>query len=264
MQIKATDKSGKSIIYASAAEAATALKVDPSNISKVLRGVRPTAGGYSFTKTLERPTTAAGRRTLKQKKETAERKELVKAVHDRLKILNEKFRTAKKENFLETDKILQKQMAHSQYFGQTKTGGYNISIANLKKYSSDELQNLLIMLDREQKKYTRQQTQKQKATSMADIAAIFGISQPQIQEYDYILPALFDLLHLAKIDEFFRYSDVQTAIWDVMQKDVDPEQLEKYIDTMYDAYLGNRSEDLDSILYAMDQYAKDPAYVDPY
>lgn len=264
MQIKATDKSGKSIIYASAAEAAKALKVDPSNISKVLRGVRPTAGGYSFTKTLERPTTAAGRRTVKQKKETAERKELVKAVHDRLKILNEKFRTAKKENVLETDKILQKQMAHSQYFGQTKTGGYNISIANLKKYSSDELQNLIVMLDREQKKYTRQQTQKQKVESMADVASLFGISENQIKKYDYILPALFDLLHLAKIDEFFRYSDVQTAIWDVMQNDIEPEQLEKYIDTMYESYLGNRTEDLDSILSAMDQFALDPEYVDEY
>lgn len=264
MQIKATDKSGKSIIYASAAEAAKALKVDPSNISKVLRGLRPTAGGYSFVKTSERPTTAAGRRKVKKQKETAERKELVKAVHDRLKILNEKYRTAKKENALETDKILQKQMTHAAYFGQTKTGGYNISIANLKKYSSDELQNLLNMLDREQKKYTRQQNQKQKATSMADVAAIFGISQPQIQKYDYILPALFDLLHLAKIDEFFRYSDVQTAIWDIMQKDVDPEQLENYIDTIYESYLGNRTEDLDSILSAMDQYALDPEYVDEY
>lgn len=264
MQIKATDKSGKSIIYASAAEAAKALKVDPSNISKVLRGVRPTAGGYKFVKTLERPTTAAGRRTVKQKKESAERKELVQAVHDRLKILNEKFRTAKKENVLETDKILQKQMSHAAYFGQTKTGGYNISIANLKKYSSDELQNLLGMLDREQKKYTRQQTQKQKVESMADVAALFGISENQIKKYDYILPALFDLLHLAKIDEFFRYSEIQAAIWDIMQKDVDPEQLEKYIDTIYESYLGNRTDDLDSILYAMDQYAKDPAYVDPY
>lgn len=264
MQIKATDKYGKSTIYASAAEAAKALKVDPSNISKVLRGVRPTAGGYSFTKTLERPTTAAGRRTVKQKKETAERKELVKAVHDRLKILNEKFRTAKKENVLETDKILQKQMSHAAYFGQRKTGGYNIDISNLKKFSSDELENLLTMLNREEKKYVKLATKKQKVESMADVAALFGISENQIKKYDYIFPALFDLIHLAKIDEFFRYSEVQTAIWDIMQKDVDPEQLEKYIDTMYESYLGNRIDDLDSILYAMDQYAKDPAYADPY
>lgn len=264
MQIKATDKNGKSIIYASAAEAAKALKVDPSNISKVLRGVRPTAGGYSFVKTLERPTTAAGRRKVKKQKETAERKELVKAVHDRLKILNEKYRTAKKENVLETDKILQKQMSHADYFGRRKQGGYNIDISNLKKFSTDELQNLMTMLNREQKKYVRLQSKKQKVESMADLAALFGISENQIKKYNYILPALFDLLHLAKIDEFFRYSEVKTAIWDVMQNDVDPEQLEKYIDTMYESYLGNRTEDLDSILSAMNQYALDPEYVDEY
>lgn len=264
MQIKATDKSGKSIIYASAAEAAKALKVDPSNISKVLRGVRPTAGGYSFVKTLERPTTAAGRRKVKKQKETAERKELVKAVHDRLKILNEKFRTAKKENVLETDKILQQQMSHADYFGRRKQGGYNIDISNLKKFSTDELQNLLTMLNREQKKYVRQQTKNQKAMSMARLAAIFGISEEQIKKYDYILPALFDLLQLAKFDEFFKYADIQAAIWNIMQNDIESEELEKYIDTIYDAYLGNRKSDLDNILYAMDQYGKDPKYADPY
>lgn len=262
LSVKAIDASGKVKIYSSAAEAARALHIDPSNIGKVLSGKRKTAGGFSFVPTLEAPTTNFGKRKRRQQREATEHNIFVSQVHDRLKELNQRYRNALREGVYKSDPVLQKLMSHTDYFGTTKTGGYNISISNLKKFSTSELENLLKVLRTEEKKYVEIAERKKRPMSKAALAATFGISEEQVNQYDDILPIIFDFLHLAREEEFFKYHEVQTAIYEAMQAGTDPDKLLEYIDMMYEAYWGNDREALDAIIFEMSQV--DEEYRDGY
>lgn len=255
--IKAVDSSGKVRIFATIAEAAEALNVDSSNIGKVLRGKRKAAGGYSFQRTEERPTTRAGRKTVREKRERSERKQLLQSVHDRLKELNVRYRNAKKEGVLVSDPVLSKMMSYSDYFGTTKTGGYNISAGNLRQYSTAELENLIKMLKRDERGYVRLAERDEDIKNAAAIAATFGIPIKQVNEYESVLPALFDLLHLAKIENFFRYSEVQVTLYQAMQAGASPEELQDFINQVNSAYLGNDTASLENIIYQMSLYEDD-------
>lgn len=258
--IKATDKSGKSRIYAGIAEAAKALGVDASNIGKVLRGLRQTVGGVHFERTNERPTTKAGRSKVKKQKAASKRKRLLDSVHDTLKELNQRYQNAKKEGQLATDPILQHMMQHTQYFGGKKSGEYKISMEHLLQFNDRELQNLLNMLHYQEGKYAKQAEEGVGSQSTAGLAAIFGISMKQATEYKDIIPLIFDLYHLAKTDVFFRYDDVVESTRYVLKEGAPPEDVEKWIDQIYSAYLGNDTDALADILNDMQEYGKDPEY----
>lgn len=253
---------GKSTIYASIAEAARALRIDASNIGKVLRGKRPTAGGFKFSYTLETPTTRAGRATMKSRIERAEHREAVNAVHDRLKEINQRYRNALKEKVYTDDPVLQKLMSHTDYFGATKTGGYNISSSNLNKFTTSELQNLLKVLGSEEKKYIKIAETKKRGHGRAELAAILGISENQVSEYDDLIPAAFELMRLSNEDSFFRYSETRDALFESFQAGLDHEKIEGYIDSIYEAYLGNDIAALGNILAEMANV--DEAYRDPF
>lgn len=270
--VKAIDKSGKVRIFATTAEAAKALELDASNISKVLRGKRQSAGGYHFEKTSMRPTTKAGRKRVKQKKQTAERKRLIETVHDRLKEINVRYRNALKEDLLSSDPVLQNMMKYTDFFGATKTGGYDISTKNLRQYETEELTNLLTLLAKEEGKYTKYYDKGDTATKdpMGYVADIFGISRKQAEQYADIIPEIFDLLHLAKIDEFFRYNDVKTALFFAMQEGADSEEIDEYLseiqrlffESRADGALSSKSDELQTLLNNIRQYADDDDFSD--
>ena len=139
-------------------------------------------------------------------------------------------------------------MSHTDYFGQTKTGGYNITLKNLRKFSTAELENLMKVLGAEEKKYVKIAERKKRPRDAATTAAILGIGEEQVKKYDAILPAVFDLIRLAKEDKFFKYSEVQTAIFEALQRNEDEETIERYVDTIYEAYSGNDENSLSEIL----------------
>lgn len=273
MAIKAT-KDGKTHIYSTQAEAAKALQLDSSNISKVVRGVRKSVDGWHFEKTTERPTTKAGRRSVKERKEASARKRLLSTVHDRLKELNVTYRNAKKENLIGSDPVLQNMMKYTDYFGATKTGGYDISSKNLRQYSDEELRNLLTLLSKEEGKYSKYYDQGQSSNKdpLGHVAAVLGISVNQAKQYADFLPEFFDLLHLAKMDEFFRYNDVKTALFSLIQEDVDPEEVDDYMSEILQLFFESRDEtarasksaELEQLLNNIRQYAEDDEYNDRY
>lgn len=260
--IKVLDVTGHHRIFATISEAARALQLDASNIGNVLRGKRKSAGGFKFSYTLDIPTTKIGRAYRRTRQEAAVHREFVSTVHDRLKEINQRYRNALKEGMYKSDPVLQKLMTHTDYFGATKTGGYNINTTHLNQFTTEELQNLLKVLRSEEKKYVEIAERKRRPMGRAALADLFGISEKQVQDYDAIIPAIFDLLHLAKEDAFFKYTDVQTNIFEVMQAGIDEEKLETYVDTIYEAYLGNDSQALENILLEM--AGIDEEYIDPY
>lgn len=270
--VKAIDKDGNVRVYATTAEAAKALKLDASNIAKVMRGKRKSAGGFIFEKTTARPTTKAGRQRVQEQKQRTASKRLVQAVHDRLKEINVRYRNAKKENLLTSDPILQNMMKYTDFFGATKTGGYDISVKNIKQYTDEELTNLLTLLSKEEGKYTRYYDKGEKTGGdpLQYVADIFGISKKQAEEYADIIPEIFDLLHLAKIDEFFRYNDVKTSLYAAMQEGEDEEKIDEYISEIQRLFfesrapgaLSRKSNELETLLDNIRQYAEDDEYSD--
>lgn len=263
LNIKAVEiATGKVKIYESKAAAAKALNVDASNIGKVIKGERQKAGGYKFVETLEAPTTKSGKAVRRKQQQNAEHKQFVTAVHDRLYEINQRYFNALKEDLYQSDPVLQKLMDHTDYFGRRKRGGYDISTSNLNKFSTQELENLLKVLNAEERKYVKIAERKKRTVSPAALAATFGISVKQVNQYKDLIPYIFDLLHLAREDQFFRYSDVQDAIYEVMQRGEKPETLQEYIDIIYEAYWSSDRDYLGEIIGKMT--AVDEEYRDSY
>lgn len=253
---------GTAKIFLSIADAAKALNIDASNIGKVLRGKRARAGGYSFAYTLEKPQSKKAKATIKAAEERTAHKEAVKAVHDRLAEINQRFTNAKKADTFEGDPVLKRLMSHTDYFGTTKAGKYRISASHLSQYTTEELENLMQVLASEEGKYKELAKKKGRGHGKAELAAILGISQKQVEEYDDLIPAMFELVRLAKEEQFFRYSQFRDTLFESLQEGIDHELLGDYLDMIYQAYLGNDSEALGEILSAMDNI--DEAYTDRY
>lgn len=260
--VAAINNLGKKQVFGTASEAARALGLDPSNISKVLRGKRSKVGGFSFKWTEELPTTKIGRELRKTFKEKDYHKELVNQVHDKLKDINQRYRNARKEKVLDRDPVLKQLMTHADYFGTTKTGLYDISIKNLNQFTSEELSNLLLTIRSEERRYIAIAEKKRKPLSPAQAAAIFGTSEEVVKQYEDLLPAIFDLLHLAREDENLKYSDTQDVIFEWLQEGKDREDFEGYLDSLYAAYSGNDFEAYTLLLNMMTSV--DPEYKEPY
>ena len=260
--VAAVNKKGKKQVFGTIAEAAKKLKLDASNISKVLRGKRSTVGGFSFKWTEELPTTKIGRELRKSVKERNYHRELVEQVQTELRAINKRYREAKKEKVLDRDPVLKLLMSHTDYFGATKTGLYDFSTKNLNKFTSDELSNLLRVLSSEKRKYIAIAEKKRKNLTPEQIAAIFGTSEKVAKEYEDLIPAIFDLMHLVTEDKNFRYSDIKDTVFEWIQEDKGREQFEEYLAELYDAYSGNEIEDFENILKLMG--AVPVEYTEPY
>ena len=249
--VKAITDSGFSI-FESIAAASRALKIDAANIRKVLTGQRPRAGGLSFVYTLERPKSSKIRAKLKEQEAVSEHKTAVQAVHDRLFELNKRFTNAKKAGTLENDPVMQKMMSHTDYFGQIRGGRYRISAEHLSQFSTDELNNLLSILSREEGQYKELFRKKsKKGLGKAALAAIFGVSEKEISGYDDLVPAIFELMRLGKEDKFFRYSDLSETLFGAVQDGMDEDVLTEYMNDIYQAYAGNDIAAYEAVLEAM-------------
>ncbi len=245
-------KDGVSKIFETQAAAARALEIDAANIRKVLVGDRPLAGGYKFVYTLERPKSSKIRAKLKEQEAVSEHKAAVQAVHDRLFELNKRFTNAKKAGTLENDPVLQKMMSHTDYFGQVRGGRYRISAEHLSQFSTEELNNLLSILSREEGKYKELFKKKSKhGHGKAALAAIFGVSEKEISGYDDLVPAIFELMRLSKEDKFFRYSELSDTLFEAVQDGMDEDVLTEYMNDILQAYAGNDTAAYEAVLEAM-------------
>ena len=249
--IKATIE-GESKIFETIAAASRALKIDAANIRKVLTGQRPRAGGVSFIYTLERPKSSRIRAKLREKEAISEHKAAVQAVHDRLSEINQRYINAKKTGDFQNDPVLQKLMSHTDFFGEVRGGKYRIGAKHLSQFTTDELNNLLSILSREERKYIDLYKKKSKqGHGKAALAAIFGVSQNEIQGYDDLIPAMFELMRLSKEDEFFRYSEVSEALFGAVQDGMDEDVLTEYMNDIYQAYAGTDIAAYEAVLEAM-------------
>lgn len=248
-------------IYPSAAAAASALGVDASNIGKVIRGSRKSAGGYNFVPvdpgiapaTLRDITEALDTSlSEKQKARQSKRREagfkrLSKEEQAAAKARARATNRAAKElsrSLVETNKLLKEYQkrgldaisgvvpeleALKGIIGKNKRGGFQASQKELKKFSQEQLEALKRRIDKQlnRKNFRNlEEAEKKKAA----VAYQLGISSEELDEYANMLPTLWNVLQLANQIEGAGSDPVYQEIMDAIQSGADPEQLQEILE----------------------------------
>lgn len=220
--------------YRNISEASKALGVDASNISKVIKGSRRTAGGYHFEKTTE---------------EDNKRRKILKQVREEIRKANNIIKKARKdqrENFV--DEVADLDDFGGDVIGSTQDNLIDDSSETLEDMESDELEQL-------DKKLKENIEAAEKGLEKAndrlqEYADLFGISSPEMAKYEPLIPDINRTLDRAR-DKNGLGSDVYEFIRDQIQNNVDPDELRDLLDKINN-YLDNpeRGKSLYDILDA--------------
>lgn len=274
-------------IYPSAAAAARALGVDQSNISKVLRGVRPSAGGYNFFKVDPSISKASLKQinetvdtglTEKQKRRKAQRRQASRAkaranraaqkarnkaareLHTTLVEANSLWKEYRKRGLEGISGIIPELEALKNMVGENKRGFFNADTKHLKELdlSTEQLQSTMESVKKQINRKGFRDIQDQENAKDA-IALQFGISKEELDNYTAMLPTLWHIIELARLKQGEDYNNsVYDEAKSAIQEGVDPEQLKEILDT-----IESESEDIDAkIEEYQDKTGEDPSYTD--
>lgn len=242
------------IIYPSASAAAQALGVDASNIGKVLRGTRIQAGGYNFVRVdpdvspssldfiksaLETELTPAkkrrqaqSRKATKQKKAARDkaRSAAAKALQGSLTEANKLLTEYKRRGLDATSGIIPEIENLKRLVGTNKKGGFNAGATNLAKFSQKQLDAIKSALDAQMNrkgfKNLEDAAKKKQATAYQ-----LGVSSEELDNYAEALPALWQILQLAKYTQGKGYDrSLYDAVRKAMQRGTDPARIKSILD----------------------------------
>lgn len=224
--------------YSSIAEAARELGVDASNISKVLRGKRATAGGFHFEKTDGKPDP-------RQKLRKQVREEIRKAN----KIIQEA-REQGRENFV--DEVTELDDFGADVIGQTGDNLIDEHSSVIDDMDEDELQQLLDKLREHVQK--AQEGLKHADERLQEYADLFGVSTNEMAKYEPIIPEINRTIDRAREHDKSHGSDVFYEIQSLIQSGVDPDVLSTFLETI-NAYFDNpqRGVDVQDIIRAWEE-----------
>ena len=245
-------------VFASINAAARAAGVDPSNVGKILRGKRKTAGGYHFAyaesvadqQSTRKQIQAVQQQQQQQRYQRGARRALLDIVHDRLVSINRRYFDALKEGSYNDDPVLQQMMSHTDFYGVSKRGGYDTTLQNLRQYSEDELINLMHILQDEQLQYTTSTPR-----NAASLAFQMGLSTEQYKKYEQFTPILFELYKKMKEFDELNYKELVTTTYTAMQANVSVDMSENFILQALGAIKGNRESDLKQLIAQYTQIA---------
>lgn len=247
-------------IYPSAEAAGKALGVDPSNIGKVLRGSRLSAGGYNFVRVtpdvspaslqfineaLETQLTPAKKkRQAQRRKETQEKKRArdkertaaAKALHESLVEANKILAQYKKQKLDAISGVIPELENLKNVVGINKKGGFNTSLKNLGKFDKKQLEAIKKSLDAQMNRKGFKNLEDAKKKKQA-IAFQMGVSSEELDKYADVLPLLWQLLEVSRkaqkdTSDPVAYKGVQ----DAMQANVDPEELKTTLKNIINEY----------------------------
>lgn len=258
-------------VYSSAAKAAQAVGVDPSNVLKVLKGARQSAGGYRFVYadnlTGEQLQAAAAsrlqaipqrlqerqkrQRQRRDKEYTAARKQARQTLLQANKAITEE----KKAGLYAGSPEMQDLAALADEIGNTKTGLIDASIDNLEEFDLDELLRLHYrtqdLLGRVQVAIDERKGQRE------SLAFEFGLSTGnEWKKYEPIQKEIFNILKRAGEDNGKRGSHpVFAVVQEAITKKVPVKALRALIDRVNQYFDEQKpDENLDAI---MTQWYKD-------
>ena len=252
-------------VYSSAAKAAQAVGVDPSNVLKVLKGGRQSAGGYRFVYadnlTGEQLQAAAASRLQaipqrlqdRQKRQRQSRSreytEARKQARQKLLQANKTITEAKKAGLYSGSPEMVDLAALVDEIGNTKTGLIDASIENLDQYDVDELQRIFYRTDELLQRV--EVAIEERKGQRESLAFEFGLSTGnEWKKYEPMQKEIFNILKRAGDDNRKRGSDpVFSVIQEAIEKHVPVKALRKLIKRL-DRYFSEQKPDeyLDAIM----------------
>lgn len=247
-------------IYPSLSAAASALGVDASNIGKVIRGSRKSAGGYNFVPvdpgiapaTLRDITEALDtslserQRARQEKSRKAGFKRLSKEEQAAAKARARATSKAAKElsrSLVEANKLMKEYQkrgldaisgvipeleALKSIIGKNKRGGFQASQKELQKFSKEQLEALKRRIDQQLNRKSFKDVEAAEKKKAA-VAYQMGISSEELDAYADMLPTLWNVLQLANQIEGAGSDPVYQEIMYAMQSGADPEQLQEIL-----------------------------------
>lgn len=202
--------------FSSIAEAARVYGIDASNIAKVLRGQRKTAGGYHFEK-------AEKKYDVPQDPRETLRKQIREKIRKANKIIK-RAREQKREGFLEN-------VSELDDFGRDVVGATGDNYIDetsdiLDDMDEDELKTLDEKLDKMIE--SAEEDMKKSEDRLQEYADLFGISSAEMEKYEGMIPDINRTIERAKA--FGIGSDVFEQIKELMQDEISPDSLKSFID----------------------------------
>lgn len=170
--------------FATISAAARATKTDASNVGKVLRGQRKTAGGLHFE--------------YRWAKEEG-RSEALAALRASLKKANELLQTAKERRRFGFSKELQELDKLRDVLGSTKGGRFKTSSQTFTTYSVGEIEQITGKID--QRLYHARKALKKLDDEIRDLADMLGLSFQEALRYELLIPEFYRMLELADKDQ---------------------------------------------------------------
>lgn len=209
--------------YRNISEASKALGVDASNISKVIKGSRRTAGGYHFEKTNE---------------EDYKRRKILKQIREEIRKANniiKEARVRKRENFVQ--EVAELDDFGTDYIGSTQDNLIDDSSETLDDMDFDELEQLSKKL--EEKINAAEKGLEKADERLQEYADLFGVSSAEMEKYEPMIPEINRTIDRAHDNGCG--SDVFEFIRDQIQNNVDPTALQQLLDDI-NGYFDGRSE----------------------
>lgn len=255
------------LVYSSAAKAALAVGVDPSNVLKVLKGARQSAGGYRFVYadnlTPEQLQTAAEKRLqqiperLQQKqKQRRERRireytEARKAARQKLIDANKMISEGKKAGIYYSAPELQDLDQLRDEIGSSKSGLIDASVENLERMDLEDLQRIVYrtqeLIERAQIEIDNRKGERE------SLAFEFGLSTgEEWSKYEKLEPELWRILKRAGEDEGRGSKPIFKILQDAIGQHVPRKALQDLIRRL-DSYFDNSAHtarDLDNTVAA--------------
>lgn len=251
-------------IYPSISAASKALGVDASNIGKVVRGARVSAGGYNFQRVdpsadarllqdineaLREQSTPKQRERMRRTREKnvrrlspeerQRRKEKRAAAQELHKVLvgaNKAIKELEKKGVAGLSDAVTELENLKSIIGRTKSGAFDTSLKNLTKLNAGEI-NAAINAAKKQAERLEKTDAENLKKRRAAVALQFGVSQEELEKYDDALPVLWELLALARQQQGNGYDrSLYDAVVDAVQYGDDAEDLKNTLEKIKEEY----------------------------
>lgn len=248
------------MIYPSISSAAAALGVDPSNIGKVLRGKRTSAGGYNFNrvstdissdslKFIKEATeqSLSEKQKSRQKKRRAETR-AKKAARDRqrgqaarqlqktLKEANKIIQEYKDRKLDAVSSVIPELENLKAVVGKTKAGTFNAGFKNLAKFNQKQLEALQQAVSKQLNRKGFKNLDEAERKKQA-LAYQISIQPEEVDKYNDALTVLWQILDL---QESVQGKGYDTSLYDntvlAVNGRVDPEELKVILDEILNIY----------------------------
>lgn len=247
-------------IYPSAAAASSALGVDASNIGKVLRGQRQSAGGYNFVKvdpTIKQDklqdinealdTSLSEQQKRRQAKRRQRSRQRVQETATRAeRIAHNKAARELRQTLVEANKLLKEYEKRGlsgisgvvpelerlkDIIGQNKRGDFNADLKHLKGFTEHELESLRDAITRQMNRKGFKDLEAQEGRKVA-IAFQLGLQVEELEQYTKLLPTLWNVLDLASHRQEKGSDPPYDEIMDAMAAGIDPDALQEILLTI--------------------------------